>query len=194
MDGAQLDSRLLEANSAVTCLSQALSDGVGGLAHVPVWLETVLECEYWRERVRPGTGEVIKFDRFEDFVSEKVYWGLGSTVQQLKNLLRDNPKLIDLMDKAMQRTAADNEPVNIINGSTRPQGTTAAAAIRRLRKDRPDLHAKVIAGELSAHAAAIEAGFRKRTVTLPADPPSLADTIIRRYPEAAKIIADKFHA
>ena len=33
-----------------------------------------------------------------------------------------------------------------------PVGTTAAAALRRLRKDRPDIHARVLAGELSAHA------------------------------------------
>ena len=38
-----------------------------------------------------------------------------------------------------------------------------AAALRRLRKDRPDIHARVLAGELSPHAGMIEAGFRKRS-------------------------------
>ena len=38
---------------------------------------------------------------------------------------------------------------------------TAAYAVRRLRKDRPDLHGRVLDGELSANAAMIEAGFRK---------------------------------
>lgn len=47
------------------------------------------------------------------------------------------------------------------NGLVRPAGTSADAALRRLRKDRPDLHARVLDGELSAHAAMIEAGFRK---------------------------------
>jgi hypothetical protein len=32
----------------------------------------------------------------------------------------------------------------------------------RLRRDRPDLHTRVLAGEISAHAGMIEAGFRKR--------------------------------
>ena len=45
---------------------------------------------------------------------------------------------------------------------SRPVGTTRAAALRRLRKDRPDIHARVLAGELSPHAGMIEAGFRNR--------------------------------
>jgi hypothetical protein len=34
--------------------------------------------------------------------------------------------------------------------------------LRRLKRDRPDLAERVIAGEMSANAAAIEAGFRKK--------------------------------
>jgi hypothetical protein len=45
---------------------------------------------------------------------------------------------------------------------SRPTGTSRATALRRLRKDRPDIHARVLKGELSAHAAMIEAGFRKK--------------------------------
>jgi len=44
----------------------------------------------------------------------------------------------------------------------RPSGNSQESALRRLRKDRPDLHELVLNGERSAHAAAIEAGFRKR--------------------------------
>jgi len=43
-----------------------------------------------------------------------------------------------------------------------PTGTSAAYAIRRLRKDRPDIHQRVLDGELTAHAGMIEAGFRKK--------------------------------
>ena len=50
--------------------------------------------------------------------------------------------------------------------SKRPTGTSVATTIRRLRKDRPDLHELVLNGKLSAHAAAIEAGFRRRDTPL----------------------------
>jgi hypothetical protein len=39
----------------------------------------------------------------------------------------------------------------------RPVGTTRQHALRKLRKSRPDLHAKVLKGKLSPHAAMIEA-------------------------------------
>jgi hypothetical protein len=42
-----------------------------------------------------------------------------------------------------------------------PTGTSTAAALRRLRKHRPDLHELVLADQMSAHAAMIKAGLRK---------------------------------
>lgn len=73
---------------------------------------------------------------------------------------------IDARDRANLRPRGrpgivDTEK-NDINNSDRPTGTSAAAALRRLRKDRSDIHARVLAGELSPHAGMIEAGFRKR--------------------------------
>lgn len=41
-------------------------------------------------------------------------------------------------------------------------GNDRSYAHARLRRDRPDLHARVLSGELSPHAAMIEAGFRKK--------------------------------
>lgn len=43
-----------------------------------------------------------------------------------------------------------------------PTGTSKEAGLRRLRKDRPDLHQEVIDGKKSVHAACVEAGFRKK--------------------------------
>ena len=52
--------------------------------------------------------------------------------------------------------------INGIQGFQAPTGTSTEAFLRRLDKDRPDIHARVMAGELSAHAGMIEAGFRKK--------------------------------
>jgi hypothetical protein len=54
---------------------------------------------------------------------------------------------------------ADKRNVHI-----RPSGNSRAAFLRRLRKGRPDIHARVLAGELSPHAGMTEAGFRKKPV------------------------------
>jgi hypothetical protein len=42
------------------------------------------------------------------------------------------------------------------------RGTDPTYTLKRLKRDRPDLAEKVVRGELSAHAAAIGAGFRKK--------------------------------
>src|SRR5262249_25461041 len=49
-----------------------------------------------------------------------------------------------------------------VHASERPPGNSRAAFLRRLRKDRPDIHARVLAGEITPHAGMTEAGFRRR--------------------------------
>jgi hypothetical protein len=46
------------------------------------------------------------------------------------------------------------------------QGNARQYALRRLRKDRGDIHARVLAGELSPHQGMIEAGFRHQPTPL----------------------------
>jgi len=60
-----------------------------------------------------------------------------------------------------------------------PKGGTAKTyTLRRLARDRPDLLDRVEAGELSANAAAIEAGFRSK--------PSPADVVAKMLPKLSR--------
>jgi hypothetical protein len=73
-------------------------------------------------------------------------------------------------------------------------GTNERYTLARLRRDRPELAGQVERGELSANAAAIEAGFRKRQVQLASDPRKAAAAIIaarglRFAKELAAVIA-----
>ena len=56
--------------------------------------------------------------------------------------------------------------------------------LRRLRKDRPDIHARVLAGELSPHGGMVAAGFRKKPVRNKAAalPPEVSDEEARGPP------------
>ena len=54
---------------------------------------------------------------------------------------------------------------NVIN-TLSSQGNSKAYTVSRLKRDRPDLFEKVVAGELSANKAAIEAGFRRKPTTI----------------------------
>jgi len=77
-------------------------------------------------------------------------------------------------DRKSDRIKLDNVKVEA------PTGNSESAALRRLRKDRPDLHAQVLAEQLSAHAAAVQAGFRPKTFTVRADKPESIVGTLRR--------------
>jgi hypothetical protein len=48
-------------------------------------------------------------------------------------------------------------------------GTSSTYTIARLKRDNPELAERVVNGELSANKAAIQAGFRRPTIQVPAD-------------------------
>jgi len=62
-----------------------------------------------------------------------------------------------------------------------PDGNSVEYALLRLRKDRPDLHAKVKAGELTAHSAMRKAGFRLKTFSVPLDPDRAAKILAKQF-------------
>jgi hypothetical protein len=78
----------------------------------------------------------------------------------------------DAKDRANVRPAHRDIDRDVYNEKRnvhiRPSGNFRAAFLRRLRKDRPDLHARVLNGALSPYAAMVEAGFRRRGQHRPA--------------------------
>jgi hypothetical protein len=72
----------------------------------------------------------------------------------------------DVEALAMWRAAMTGKPGAHHNIMRSKQGTSRAYTLDRLARERPDLFEQVRAGELSANAAAIEAGFRKRPTPL----------------------------
>ena len=57
------------------------------------------------------------------------------------------------------------------------RGTSSSHTLKHLKRDNPELAEKVIQGELSANAAAIEAGFRKKTISINSNPEAAAASI-----------------
>lgn len=140
---------------------------------------------FWLDRLKRYRGweqlenrDHKNFSSFEEFLTHPRPFGLGSSVSELEAMieLRKNPVIVDAIDRKNQKPAGRPAKTldNIQDSSKAPTGTSQAASLRRLRKDRPDLHEKVIAGEMSAHHAAIAAGFRRRTVSVPVDSPHAA--------------------
>lgn len=64
--------------------------------------------------------------------------------------------------------------INVLNPNINSERLhdDASYALRRLKRDAPDLAEKVVRGEMTPHAAACLAGFRKPRLQIPADPTS----------------------
>lgn len=176
---------LRENDTYVSQLRSAINEGAAGLSDVPALLRRVIEEDRWRERqTKMG---VARFRYFEEFVSTPPLDGLGASIDILKRLCEDDKDALDLIDQAIKRPDGRRPKqrdltVDNVNGlEPRPDGNSEQAAIRRLRKDRPDLLDEVKAGRMSAHAAMKAAGFRKREISIPDDPAAAARRLLKHF-------------
>lgn len=167
----------------------AVRDGMGGLHGVPALLKRILKEEMWREFVVAETGQIQRYNRFVDFIATPPLEGLGTDLKTVTKLCEDDPEALDLLNRVAiekpggNRQSAEVKSIhsNIMNAFTPPQGTTRAYSLRRLAADAPMLHTRVLAGELSPHAAMVEAGLRDRTISIPVDAEKAARAIRRHF-------------
>lgn len=177
----------LERDSIVECLRGAMRDGAMGLGQVPALLKRVLVDDCWRSRVVKRTGEVVEFDRFDRFVVTAPLEGLGTTLETFRNLIKHDVEALDLYDRAVKESERQGERTDLhdiireVQQATLDYGTSEQYALRKLRDDAPTLHASVIKGELSPHAAMVQAGFRKPTATVPTHDPEAAARRLARH-------------
>lgn len=180
-------SNLVDNGAIVAALGSAVSHGNENVAQIPALLVQIVDDNRWRHFITK-LGDEVTYTRFADFAATAPTAGLGISVGVLRKLVQDDPVAVDALDRATQgKHGGDrkSDQINVDNVNVgRPTGNSEAATVRRLRKDRPDLHAKYLSNELSANAAAIQAGFRPRTFTVRADDPEkIAATLRRQLPQ-----------
>jgi hypothetical protein len=172
----------IENDTFVTQLSRCLSSGKLGLSEVPLLLKDILVNGRWRHR-KLRDGKIADFDRFEDFITSKPLAGLWTTMDLVRRLIAHDPETVDLLDIALGSHQGERTDIvsNRNDVESRPVGTTKERSIRHLREKAPEIHARVLAGELSPHAGMIEAGFREKSITIPADPVAAARRLARHF-------------
>lgn len=182
----------LKDNASLVELASSLLQSAGQeLAAAPDAIRLLLESGAWRH-FQTKLGADVRYDRFEEFVVTPPLRGLGVSVDLVRRVVGPDTATLDLLDRALQRQHGGKrvKDDNIIL-EAKPTGTSKKQALRRLRADAPELHQRVLAGELTPHAAMIKAGFRPRTITIPIDPTTAADRIRRNFTEdqLAELIA-----
>lgn len=150
-------------------------------------LEQIVESGHWREFEHPMRG-LQRFERFSDYCS---------------TFLRLDPKAVEtLLDASMFKAAAgevrrmlreDVQPVaanrwsGSVGGANSSQENDATYVLARLKRDRPDLAAEVIAGTLTANAAAVDAGIRHRYARIRTDDLDQAVAVLCRHYDPQQI-------
>jgi hypothetical protein len=176
---------------------ECLSRGGGALQALPSVIRRILEDGVWRQ-LPDKHGEC--FPDFPSFVEYPLWWGLETKYDRLVQFCRDDREchalLLEQLEPAGKRGAPEgnqnrakereNEPDNI---RIEPYGTSSDHTLRRLKRDRPDLAERVIAGDLSANAAAIEAGFRRPMKSIPIDSPGSAVKALLRVFDRNDLLA-----
>ena len=203
-----MSTNVLKENDVfIAELRNALREGEVGLRHVPDLLKCVIEKDRWRERVIQQTGEIIQFERFDEFIITDPPEGLGATMDLIWRICKGHEEVEVLLDKITnKRPGGVNNPsgiggwsnktdddsvlvnIDIVNidknckqSESNTGGNSRQYALRRLRKTRPDLLERVVANELSPHAAMVEAGLRKQRASFILTPESVADTLINKF-------------
>lgn len=179
-------NQLVERGYLTQSLGSASHSGEHGFKAVPGLLKLVLENQAWKERIIVETGEEFEgFTTFEAYVKTNPPKGLGSDIDTIRRLVSNDIKTLDALNQAIgshqgQRTDLEDNFHNIVMEVKKKQGNDKAYALRKLQKDRPDLHAQVLACEISPHKAMVEAGFRRPTISIDPSSPQSARTLIEK--------------
>lgn len=109
--------------------------------------------------------------------------GLGTDIALVRRVIAGDPVALDLLDRELKGRQGERTDLvsNVNEVEQRPAGNTKDRALRKLRADAPALHAEVLEGRLTAHAAMVQAGFRPRTVTVPVERPASVAAALRKH-------------
>lgn len=151
----------IENEQLCTVTSQCLRNGVGSLSSLPGLLKKIIQTKAWEERQVSG-GKIIRLKSLLELITAKPRDGWGEDPEKIKAVIKDDPEALAMFCEAMKHVNQHDLPVDNINGQTRDTGTSKAYTLSRLQKESPELFEAVCRKELSANAAAIKAGFRKK--------------------------------
>jgi hypothetical protein len=176
----------LENGKLVDRMRHAVLEGEINIKNIPSLMKQVIETRAWEK------GWVcsypVEHKTFLAFISTAPLDGMGwekeEDKERIASLLRFDPEVLRMWHEAIMLPAGTNQYTmvhnNIMDHKPVKQGTSLAYTLDRLKRERPDLFERVVAKQLSANAAAIAAGFRKKLTPL--------ETIVKAIAKARPLL------
>jgi hypothetical protein len=152
-----------DKQALVQALWTGWNNGGAALEQIPKTIEAILATEAWRDR--EVDGKPMHNDSFKEFIISKPLKGCGweKQIDAIEKLLGlKAPDTLRRWREVMTPSVGSPGHGNNDNVIIR-QGNSLAYTLDRLSRKHPKLYQRVIAGELSANAAAVQAGFRKKS-------------------------------
>lgn len=141
--------------------SECLRHGVGSLSDFPGLLKKIIKERAWEQR-KIKTGQIVELRNLSELITEKPLRGWGEDPKKVEAVIKDDPKVLAMFREAMKHPGERTDLCNNVTGVKKPTGNSKAYTVSRLERQAPELFEAVCRGEMSANAAAIKAGFRKK--------------------------------
>lgn len=161
----------IEKGQLCDSVMSAIHHGLGNLETVPALLRRIIENRAWECRQVKMRG-VVKLASLRELITKEPMDGWGENPERIEALIRDDAEVLAMWREAMKgkhggdRRSEEATKVDNVNLERASKGNSRSYAVSRLQREAPELFAQVAAGTISANAAAIKAGFRKKPTTL----------------------------
>ena len=154
------------ATDAIRCFNLVS----GSLSDLPGLISKIIREKVWERRIH--NGRLIELPNLRALITEPFPRGWSEQPDKIEAIIKADVESLALFREAMvdgpggDRQSESKSITDIVSNGLVDHGNSKAYTVSRLKRDRPDLFEKVVAGELSANRAAIEAGFRRRARTM----------------------------
>ena len=149
----------------------AIHHGCSKLDSIPALLRRIIENKAWECRQVKMRG-VVQLANLRELITKEPMEGWGENPERIEALIRDDVEVLAMWRDAMVERPGKRSKVNLDNADNVSNkekvqaGNSRSYTVSRLQREAPELFAQVVAGTLSANAAAIQAGFRKKPTLL----------------------------
>jgi hypothetical protein len=145
----------------------AIHYGCSKLDSIPAYIRRIIENRAWECRQVKMRG-VVQLANLRELITKEPMEGWGENPERIEGLIKHDPEVLVLWREAMKGQAGrpSKESNYNVKELSAVGGNSRSYTVSRLQREAPELFAQVVAGTLSANAAAIQAGFRKKPTAL----------------------------